>query len=73
MTVDVEEKGKPVIETFKNTDTILVLAITPGIYQIDYRVIKEEEPTINEGEFYLTFLKEKNPHEHMEKHTYGNL
>lgn len=54
VTYDVEEQGEPVTKTFKNTDTILVLAITPGFYRIDYRVIKEEEPTINEGEFFYS-------------------
>ena len=41
VTVDVEEGGDPESMSFKNTDTILVLAITPGLYRIDYKVIKE--------------------------------
>lgn len=41
VTVDVEELGDPASMSFKNTDTILVLAITPGLYRIDYKVIKE--------------------------------
>jgi len=41
VTVDVEELGDPASMSFKNTDTILILAITPGLYRIDYKVIKE--------------------------------
>jgi hypothetical protein len=41
VTVEVEELGDPASMSFKNTDTILVLAITPGLYRIDYKVIKE--------------------------------
>jgi len=53
-TVDVEELGDPVQMSFKNTDTILVLAITPGFYRIDYRVIREEPIPVNNEEFFYS-------------------
>jgi len=54
VTVDVEELGDPVSMSFKNTDTILVLAITPGLYRIDYRVIREEAIPVNDQEFFYS-------------------
>ena len=54
VTVDVEEGGDPESMSFKNTDTILVLAITPGLYRIDYRVIKEKPLPINDQEFFYS-------------------
>ena len=59
-TISVEEGGDPEILTFKNTDTILVLTQTPGLYEIKYSVIREIPKPLNPDEFfysqYITLL-----------------
>ena len=53
-TVSVEVGGDPEILTFKNTDTILILTQTPGLYDIKYSVVKETPIPLNPDEFFYS-------------------